>query len=152
MEAKAERQGLRSNIISPASFQAYVGKGFSGNSIKYGDVTNFSRRNSEFDPVNCVMCGERDVVIPSQNKDVCKKCDTAFWSNDKLGLVFKFCKGCKNFVCLGLFFDKPEASKCCKCRKRGRENYLTKKGQGAGPTAAQTAAQSQTLAQVQGQV
>jgi hypothetical protein len=73
------------------------------------------------------MCGAVDVAIPTQNKDVCKSCDSSFWYNSKLNVAFKFCKGCKNFVTLEMFADKPDASKCCRCRRRGRENYLTKK-------------------------
>jgi len=95
--------------------------------IKYHEVVNFARRMNDPNLHNCVMCGQHDVIIPSQNKDVCKNCDTSFWFNPNLGTVFKFCKGCKNFVGLSMFSDKPDASKCCKCRRRGRENYLTKK-------------------------
>ncbi|KAJ1436085.1 hypothetical protein B484DRAFT_445844 [Ochromonadaceae sp. CCMP2298] len=96
--------------------------------IKYHDVINFARRANDPNVHNCVMCGQHDVVIPSQNKDVCKSCDTSFWYNAQVDAVFKFCKGCKNFVSLSLFSDKPDASKCCKCRRRGRVNYLSKKG------------------------
>lgn len=95
--------------------------------LKYNDVVNFGRRISDASVHNCVMCGDFDVVIPTQNKDVCKGCDSAFWYNAKLNVTFKFCKGCKNFVTLEMFSDKPDASKCCRCRRRGRENYLTKK-------------------------
>jgi len=73
------------------------------------------------------MCGLSDVEIPSQNKDVCKSCDTSFWYFQRLDIVVKFCKGCKNFVCLSEFEDKPEASKCGRCRHRGRQNYFSKK-------------------------
>ena len=38
------------------------------------------------------MCGLRG-NIPSQNKDVCKSCDTVFWYHTKLDVVVKFCKG-----------------------------------------------------------
>jgi hypothetical protein len=95
--------------------------------IKYTDVVNYGRRISDLSGHNCVMCGAVDVVIPTQNKDVCKSCDSSFWYNAKLNVAFKFCKGCKNFVTLEMFADKPDASKCCRCRRRGRENYLTKK-------------------------
>jgi len=97
--------------------------------LKFNDVVNFGRRICESDPNahNCVMCGEFDVVIPTQNKDVCKACDSSFWYNSMLNVAFKFCKGCKNFVTLEMFSDKPDASKCDRCRRRGRENYLTKK-------------------------
>lgn len=36
--------------------------------------------------------------------------------------------GCKNFTKLHDFRDKPEATKCIKCRQRGRQNYFAKKG------------------------
>ena len=88
--------------------------------LKYNDVVNFGRRISDASVHNCVMCGDFDVVIPTQNKDVCKGCDSAFWYNAKLNVTFKFCKGCKNFVTLEMFSDKPDASKCCRCRRRGR--------------------------------
>ena len=65
--------------------------------------------------------------IPSQNKDVCKVCDSSFWLHQKLNVILKFCKGCKNFACLDDFSDKPDASKCTKCRERGRTNYLSRK-------------------------
>jgi len=38
--------------------------------------------------------------------------------------------GCKNFTRLHDFRDKPEATKCIKCRQRGRQNYFAKKGRG----------------------
>lgn len=95
--------------------------------IKYHDVVNYGRRMSDSNIHNCVMCGEFDVVIPTQNKDVCKSCDSAFWYNSVLDCAFKFCKGCKNFVTIEMFSDKPDASKCCRCRRRGRDNYLSKK-------------------------
>lgn len=41
--------------------------------------------------------------------------------------------GCKKFSSLSDFADKPEASKCAKCRHRGRQNYYSRK-QGEDPT------------------
>tara|TARA_B110000090_G_C12981949_1_gene293127 strand:- start:4 stop:234 length:231 start_codon:yes stop_codon:yes gene_type:complete len=41
--------------------------------------------------------------------------------------------GCKNFTRLHDFRDKPEATKCIKCRQRGRQNYFAKKGRGDAP-------------------
>jgi hypothetical protein len=35
--------------------------------------------------------------------------------------------GCKNFLTLNEFQEKPEASKCGRCRQRGRNNYFLKK-------------------------
>ena len=76
------------------------------------------------------MCGTvkgPTCVIPNQNKDVCKTCDSSFWLLHDLNVLVKFCKGCKKFSALQDFDDKPEASKCAKCRKRGRQNYYSRK-------------------------
>ena len=96
--------------------------------MKYNDVINFNRCNSPKGVSHhCVMCGSTENVIPQQNKDVCRSCDTSFWLHKSMNVVVKFCKGCKNFVALGQFHDKPEASKCARCRHRGRQNYFSKK-------------------------
>ena len=60
--------------------------------VKYTDVINFGRYSKSH---NCVMCGLKG-NIPSQNKDVCKSCDTVFWYHTKLDVVIKFCKGKNN--------------------------------------------------------
>ena len=95
--------------------------------VKYQDVINFTRCPRQH---HCVMCG-RDgnskCVIPAQNKDVCKDCDTSYWRCVRWNVVVKFCKGCKNFATLSDFHEKPEASKCGKCRQRGRLNYFARK-------------------------
>lgn len=96
--------------------------------MKYHDVINFNRCNSPKGASHhCVMCGSTENIIPQQNKDVCRSCDTSFWLHKSMNVVVKFCKGCKNFVALGHFHDKPEASKCARCRHRGRQNYFSKK-------------------------
>lgn len=113
--------------------------------IKFKEVINFSKnkvkafqpdspmgtsfRSPELYLPKCVMCGldSHQVSIPSQNKDVCKLCDSSFWYCARVQAIFKFCKGCKLFAGLREFEGKPEASKCGKCRKRGRENYIIKK-------------------------
>lgn len=74
------------------------------------------------------MCGHMGKQIPAQNKQVCRDCDSAFWFLQDFNVVVKFCKGCKNFAPLGYFTDKPLASKCGKCRQRGKNTYLAKKG------------------------
>ena len=74
------------------------------------------------------MCGSVGKQIPAQNKQVCRDCDSAFWFLKDQDVVVKFCKGCKNFSPLGCFTDKPLASKCGKCRQRGKNTYLAKKG------------------------
>lgn len=76
---------------------------------------------------HCVMCGGTEVEIPSQNKNICKSCDSSYWLHLTGQYVFKFCKGCKNFFPLIEFKDKPEGTKCYKCRERGRSHYLAKK-------------------------
>lgn len=65
--------------------------------ISAKSVSNF---DSPFNsPVNqrrqrpCIMCGSSDSNIPSQNKRVCKECDTCFWLWVEHQVVFKFCKG-----------------------------------------------------------
>jgi hypothetical protein len=78
---------------------------------------------------HCVMCGKKDVDIPTQNKNICKSCDSSYWLHLSLLFVFKFCKGCKNFFPLNEFKEKPEGTKCFKCRERGRSHYLLKKQQ-----------------------
>ena len=93
------------------------------NNIRYSDVINFPRSSKLH---LCVMCGQVG-NIPSQNKDVCKSCDTVYWYHQKLDVVVKFCKGFKNFVTLSEFQEKPEASKCGKFRHRGRLNYFGRK-------------------------
>ena len=87
------------------------------------------------------MCGDKNASIPSQNKDVCKTCDTGFWLLKETQIVVKFCKGCKNFARLHDFRDKPEATKCIKCRQRGRMNYFSKKvGEGEDVSATELVA------------
>uniref|UniRef100_A0A7S3K094 Uncharacterized protein n=1 Tax=Aureoumbra lagunensis TaxID=44058 RepID=A0A7S3K094_9STRA len=64
------------------------------------------------------------VVIPKQNKDVCRECDKATWHHALTGCYFKWCKGCKRFRNLIAFKGKIAASKCDHCRARGREGYV----------------------------
>eukprot|EP01033_Poteriospumella_lacustris_P001945 gene1945-1409_t len=94
------------------------------------DVCNFvkSTPRSSCRDLSCIMCGASDVSIPSQNKKVCKNCDSSFWLWARHQVVFKFCKGCKNFCFLADFDDRPEGTKCTKCRQRSREWYHSKKG------------------------
>lgn len=97
----------------------------------YANIINFKRSsNPRGHAHHCVMCGDRKAAIPSQNKDVCKTCDSGYWLVESVQVVVKFCKGCKNFTRLHDFRDKPEATKCIKCRQRGRQNYFAKKGRG----------------------
>ena len=69
-------------------------------------------------------------MIPNQNKNVCKSCDISFWLSSKYDCIVKFCKGCKTFICLSEFDEKPQSSKCWKCRERGRVNYFDRKMKG----------------------
>ena len=100
-------------------------------------------------------CKAGGVVIPRQNKDVCRECDKALWRHETTGTrdagarfeiarrpprprplarYFKWCKGCKNFMQIGHFSQKLDAAKCDKCRERGRTSYLLKKRSGGSAT------------------
>ena len=63
--------------------------------VAYEDIINFSR-SSIRSHHHCVMCGalkDQECIIPNQNKDVCKVCDSSFWYQKRLRVVVKFCKG-----------------------------------------------------------
>lgn len=107
----------------------------------YDELINYTRARDK-DQVQCVMCGRRPgafVVIPRQNKDVCRECDRVIWYQKASDVYFKWCKGCKRFLNLVRFGDKTEAAKCEKCRQRGRQSYLLKKTKANGQTAAKDA-------------
>lgn len=106
--------------------------------LEYSDLVNYDRRGRNISPPpavaasqSCVMCGNLDAreTIPSQNKDVCKSCDSCLWFNKQHNVAFKFCKGCKKFFPLNEFYEKPTASKCCRCRERSRKKYISKKSE-----------------------
>jgi hypothetical protein len=61
--------------------------------LAYHDIINFKRVNNPRTGHHCVMCGDKKAIIPSQNKDVCKTCDTGFWVVKATQIVVKFCKG-----------------------------------------------------------
>mmetsp|Transcript_20962 Transcript_20962/g.35370 ORF Transcript_20962/g.35370 Transcript_20962/m.35370 type:complete len:274 (-) Transcript_20962:1836-2657(-) len=94
--------------------------------VQYSDVINFDRASNKQNRC-CVLCGdkedEKDRMIPKQNKGVCRRCDSTYWLLKKLGVVVKFCKGCKLFFSLVDFDGKPNTTKCGTCRRRGRDNY-----------------------------
>ncbi|KAH8050207.1 hypothetical protein JL721_11468 [Aureococcus anophagefferens] len=50
------------------------------------------------------------VIIPTQNKDVCKICDTVTWKHAPTQAYFKWCKGCKRFHAIHAFAGKLKAS------------------------------------------
>lgn len=75
----------------------------------------------------------RVVVIPRQNKDVCRECDKALWRHLETDTHFKWCKGCKRFRNLTAFQEKICASKCDRCRERGRQGYMRRKGGTGSP-------------------
>ena len=124
-------------IIDYRAFNWSIG---SKESIKYPEIINYERRagSGAKGDHHCVMCGTLkgpNCIIPNQNKDVCKTCDSSYWLLNELNVLVKFCKGCKKFSALSDFDEKPEASKCAKCRKRGRQNYYSRKqedDEGAG--------------------
>lgn len=97
----------------------------------YDELINFPRAKGK-DEIRCVMCGSTPglpgCVIPRQNKDVCKECDKSTWQHISSSIFFKWCKGCKKFLRLGSFSEKLDAAKCDRCRERGRQSYLLKKG------------------------
>lgn len=69
--------------------------------LRYQEIINFGRCSAPRGNIHhCVMCGQSDVVIPSQNKDVCRTCDSAFWLWKRVGVVLKFCKGWNSFLFL----------------------------------------------------
>jgi len=111
----------------------------------YDSVINFNRTKGRGAPHSCVMCGKRGrpptkgkdppadddrVVIPTQNKDVCKVCDTVTWKHNPTGAYFKWCKGCKRFHEIHAFAGKLKASKCDDSRARGRAGYMRRKEDG----------------------
>ena len=73
------------------------------------------------------------IVIPRQNKDVCRECDKALWRHAESNMLLKWCKGCKRFRNLTAFAEKLAASKCDRCRERGRQGYMRRKGAADGP-------------------
>ena len=64
--------------------------------ITYNGVINFPRAGKKEDR-HCVMCGKLEkkdkCIIPNQNKDVCRKCDSSYWLMKEFNVVIKFCKG-----------------------------------------------------------
>lgn len=108
---------------------------------QYDDLINFTRTKGRGAVHRCVMCGREGrprvtdcsrvddsmVVIPSQNKDVCKTCDSVTWQYVETGDYFKWCKGCKRFHALSAFAGKLQASKCDASRARGRAGYMRRK-------------------------
>ncbi len=67
----------------------------------YQNVINFKRSaNPRGHAHHCVMCGDKRAAIPSQNKDVCKTCDSAYWLVEAIQILVKFCKGrCDHKMC-----------------------------------------------------
>ena len=68
-----------------------------GKTLQFGEITNFNRGLSpsghSSNQNRCVMCGVTDAAIPSQNKNVCKSCDSVPWLVKFPEVVVKFCKG-----------------------------------------------------------
>ena len=105
-------------------------------SLTYDAVTNYARA-AKGGCQSCVMCGcgaSKGVVIPRQNKDVCRDCDKSMWQHKQTECFFKWCKGCKNFLQVRSFSQKLDAAKCDRCRERGRTSYLLKKRTASGTT------------------
>lgn len=102
------------------------GERLPAHTVQYSDVINFERSSIKHNRC-CVLCGDKEdesnCMIPKQNKGVCRRCDSTYWLLKKLGVVVKFCKGCKLFFSLADFDGKPNTTKCGTCRRRGRDNY-----------------------------
>ena len=96
--------------------------------VSYGSVVNFTRctrREKSGGATNwCVMCGKLEgtgddcVTILSQNKDVCKVCDTVTWKHNPTGAYFRWCKGCKRFHEIHAFAGMLKSPKCDDARAR----------------------------------
>jgi len=138
-------------IIDPLSLsQAELENGSNLECPAYEDLINFARSKGRGTAHRCVMCGlegrpppknndemsetmkndvngNEIVIIPTQNKDVCKTCDTVSWRFQQTGAFFKWCKGCKRFHKLASFAGKLKASKCDDSRARGRAGYMRRK-------------------------
>jgi hypothetical protein len=143
MFSGSKEMAVKSRVLIGNEYNDYSWKApFQSQSSKHlyhRDVMNYGR----FDPHSiagyqkavpnqCIMCGRSDVIIPTQNKNICKFCDSSFWLHIHYKAVFKFCKGCKNFFFLEEFTDKPRGTKCEKCRERGKELYHLKKAAASG--------------------
>lgn len=129
--------GLASVVVSPDEEVPTTSCGSGcAEKLTYESVTNYARAAKGGGAQNCVMCGGKgkSVVIPRQNKDVCRECDKAIWRHEATGAHFKWCKGCKNFLEIASFSQKLDAAKCDKCRERGRTSYLLKKRYSSPPS------------------
>ena len=63
----------------------------------FNDIINYERTSC-----GCVMCGQV-TAIPTQNKQVCRDCDSSFWYLQEYDVVVKFCKGSfLRYICLSL--------------------------------------------------
>jgi hypothetical protein len=69
-------------------------------------------------------------VTPTQNKDVCKICDSVTWKHARTQAYFKWCKGCKRFHAIHAFAGKIKASKCDEARGLANAGYARKKAKG----------------------
>lgn len=118
---------IKSIIVDKQDIRNYNwGERLPPHTVQYADVINFERSSTKQNRC-CVLCGdkesEKECMIPKQNKGVCRRCDSTYWLLKKLGVVVKFCKGCKLFFSLADFDGKPNTTKCGTCRRRGRDNY-----------------------------
>jgi hypothetical protein len=68
-----------------------------GRTLQLSEITNYGRGLSPCGTATsqnrCVMCGVTDAAIPTQNKNVCKACDSVPWLLKSPEVVVKFCKG-----------------------------------------------------------
>lgn len=69
-----------------------------GECLKFTDIINYFKKDSSpcrplRNQSRCLMCGVIGAAIPTQNKNVCKLCDSVPWVVKSLSIVVKFCKG-----------------------------------------------------------
>ena len=142
--AKHQSDYIQGTVMRPQLEQTLQNNPYQHQPLFYDQLINFPRARY-MDDLRCVMCGlkphpkEKELnafgessdpqycIIPRQNKDVCKECDKGTWYHIGTNQYFKWCKGCKKFLKLTDFIQKLDASKCDRCRERGRVSYIEKK-------------------------
>jgi hypothetical protein len=88
-------QESSNNSVNIHNWKEYLANECSYDLIRHDNLINYSRSLCR-EQLYCVMCGRSNganCVIPNQNKDVCKTCDSLIWKVLKLNVVVKFCKG-----------------------------------------------------------
>lgn len=91
----SHREFRSEKILDYTNYKCLLEK---GRTLQFGEITNFNRGLSpstghSSNQNRCVMCGVTDAAIPTQNKNVCKSCDSVPWLVKSPEVVVKFCKG-----------------------------------------------------------